>query len=319
MPASTPRILVVGYNAFDVTVPVSGLPVPDTKNEVSNLLIGGGGPGATAAVAMAKLGAQVRLVTPLADDLPGRLQEQELCAAGVDIDSCPRAAGYQTAKAVILVDSTLGHRTIFWSRGNLPLMTPETMDPAWLDQTDLLYIDGHEYPAALRLAPLARKRGLPVVMDAGSVRTGSREVVSLCTDVISSEIFAPELTGTPDPVEALQGMSGLGPEKVAMTFGAGGMLALVDGRPVAIPAFDLPVVDTTGAGDVFHAGYALGRALERNFLECLRLGAAAAGLKCGAWGGRPGLPDFDRVTEVLEGASARPLDPRIATYAPSER
>lgn len=315
MTASPPRILVVGYNAFDVTVPVEGLPVADTKYEVPGILIGGGGPAATAAVALARLGAQVQLVTPLADDLPGRLQEDELRAAGVDIGSCPRLPGHLTAKAVILVDPALGHRTIFWSRGDLPLMSPDAMDPDWLDGSELLYIDGHEHPAALKLAPLARKKGIPVVMDAGSVREGSRELVSCCTDVISSEVFAPVLAGTADPAAALFALASLGPERVAMTFGAGGMLALVDGSPLAVPAFDLPVIDTTGAGDVFHAGYALGVAQGRDFRQCLLLGAAAAGLKCGAWGGRPGLPDLSQVTQVLRSAAARPLDPRIARYA----
>lgn len=316
MTPSSPQILVVGYNAFDVTVPVHGLPVPDTKNEVPGILIGGGGPGATAAVAMARLGARVKLVTPLADDLPGRLQEDELVSAGIDISHCPRQIGHRTAKAVILVDPEQGHRTIFWSRGDLPHISPDEVDPAWLENTDLFYIDGHEYPAALKLAPLARGRKLPVVMDAGSVREGSRDLVSCCTDVISSEIFAPSLAGTDDPVQSLAFLSSLGPERVAMTFGGGGMLALVGGKPLAVPAYDLPVIDTTGAGDVFHAGYALGLALGRDFLGCLRLGAATAGLKCGAWGGRPGLPDLEQVHQVLREASTRPIDPRIARYGP---
>jgi len=73
---SHPRVLVVGYNAFDVTIPFAGTPLPDTKNEVSFIGLGGGGPGATAAVALARLGARVKLITPLTDDLPGRLQER---------------------------------------------------------------------------------------------------------------------------------------------------------------------------------------------------------------------------------------------------
>ncbi len=311
----SPRVLVVGYNAFDVTVPFSGRFFPDTKNEVSEIRIGGGGPGATAAVAMARLGAKVRLVTPLADDLPGQLQREELVAAGVDVGLCPRLVGQETAKAVILVDPAREYRTIFWARGGLPLLDPVLADPAWLDETDLFYIDGHEYPAALALAPAAREQGLPVVLDAGSVREGSRELVAICTDVVSSEIFAPVLTGKENPAEALAALAALGPDRVAMTFGGGGMLALVAGRPLAIPAFDLPVVDTTGAGDAFHAGYAFGLGTGRDFPACLRLGAAVAGLKCGAWGGRSGLPDLAAAEQVLAGAGVRPLDPRIAGFA----
>ena len=62
--SSVPRILVVGYNAFDVIVPVDGFPVPDQKAAAGPIVMGGGGPGATAAVALARLGAEVSLMTP---------------------------------------------------------------------------------------------------------------------------------------------------------------------------------------------------------------------------------------------------------------
>lgn len=315
MKGSSPRILVLGYSAFDVTVPFSGTPRNDGKHQVPAITLGGGGPGATAAVAMARLGGRVRLITPLTEDLPGRLQQNELNAAGVDLSLSPHFVDGRSAQAVILVDGQRMERTIFWSRGDLPQLDPEVMDPDWLDETDLFYTDGHENPGALVLAKEARRRGMPVVLDAGSVRPAADQLVELCTDVISSEVFAPALTGCADPVEALIELARRGPVRVAMTFGGGGLLALVGGKPVAVPAFDLPVVDTTGAGDAFHAGYAFGLALRWDFLGCLRLGAAVAGLKCRRWGGRPGLPEMPEALAVLEQAPLRPLDPRIASFA----
>jgi sulfofructose kinase len=312
-----PRVLVTGYNAFDVTVPFGGVPVADAKHAVPEILLGGGGPGATAAVALARLGAAVQLVTPLADDLPGRLQEQELLAAGVDLSHCPRREGHRSARAVILADAGKQHRTIFWSRGELPLIAPEEVSGQWLQGADLFYTDGHEPLASVKLGRRAREMGMPVVMDAGSVRQGSAELVALCSDVISSETFAPDLTGCQDPLEALEGLSRRGPARVAMTFGAGGMLTLVDGKPLAVPAFDLPVVDTTGAGDVFHAGYAYALATGLGLVDSLRFGAAAAGLKCRDWGGRRGLPDLAEVQSVLAQGKPRPLDPRLAAYPSS--
>ena len=116
----TPRILVVGYNAFDVTVAVPALPPADTKLEVPPIRLGGGGPGATAAVALARLGCVVRLLTPLTDDEPGRLQRRELLAAGVDLSACPVRADAASPMAVILVHPPQGQRTILWSRGAVP-------------------------------------------------------------------------------------------------------------------------------------------------------------------------------------------------------
>ena len=309
-----PRILVIGYNALDVTVPVTGLPSVDSKCEVSGIRVGGGGPGATAATALATLGAAVTLVTPLTDDPGGDIQVRELSAAGVDISRCPRLAGHEIAKAVILVDPAAETRTIFWSRGDLPCLSGDLVAPDWLDGMDLLYVDGHEPELQLATARLAREQGLPVVMDAGSVRDGTEDLVPVCTDVLSSRIFAGQMTGQADPASALQALQDLGPPRVGMTFGEGGVLVLTADGPRTVPAFAVPVVDTTGAGDVFHAGYAFARARGADLPEAAAFGAAQAALKCQGWGGRGSLPTLDEVEALLANGARRVPAPEIASY-----
>ncbi len=303
-----PRILVVGYNAFDVIVPVSDFPAPDEKAEVSRIITCGGGPGATAAVALARLGAEVKLITPLTDDVPGRLQRDELLAAGVDLSDSPTLEGLESPKAVILVDEARAQRTIFWSRGDIPHLEPGCVAPELLDDFDLLYTDGHEAEVSIRLARSARERGLPVVLDAGSVRVGSGELVACCTDVVSSRGFAPSLTGHAAPLDALRALRDMGPERVAMTFGSEGVLGLENDRPLPVPAFAVPIKDTTGAGDAFHAGYAFAMALGLDFRACLDWGSAVAGLKCRDWGGRLGLPTLPEVQGLLENGQRNSLD-----------
>jgi len=310
--SARPRILVVGYSAFDVTVRLGGLPAPDSKCEVPPILLGGGGPGATAAVALARLGADVRLLTPLTDDEGGRTQRRELDAAGVDLGPCPLLRDAACARAVILVDPADGRRTVLWSRGDLPLL-PEPADAdALLADRDLLLIDGHEPVAAAAAARAARKRGLPVVMDAGTVRDGSRSLVPLCTDVVAATGFAPVYTGRSDPAAALRALQAEGPSRTASTFGPGGVLGLEDGRLLAVPAWEVAAVDTTGAGDAFHAGYAFALGRGAGFAEALRWGAAVAALKCRDWGGRRGLPDLRETEAFLEAARPLPLDPAVA-------
>jgi sulfofructose kinase len=306
--SKAPRILVVGYNAFDVIVPAGKFPAPDEKAEVSRVITCGGGPGATAAVALARLGAEVKLITPLTDDLPGRLQRDELLAAGVDLTGSPTIAGRDSPKAVILVDEGRGTRTIFWSRGDVPQLESGYGAPELLDHIDLLYTDGHEVEVSLRLARLARERDLPVVMDAGSVRAGSAELVACCTDVVSSRGFAPALTGHAAPLDALSALRDMGPERVAMTFGSEGVLGLENDRPLQVASFTVPVKDTTGAGDAFHAGYAFALAQGREFDSCLDWGSAVAGLKCRDWGGRLGLPDLQEVQSLLANGKRNSLD-----------
>ncbi|MBD3221790.1 hypothetical protein GF314_11170 [bacterium] len=306
-PGARPRILVVGYSAFDVTVPVAAVPPADAKREVPAIRLGGGGPGATAAVCLARLGAAVQLVTVLGDDHPSAMQREELRGAGVDLAGTRIAAGHRSALAVIHVDRERQTRTVFWSRGDLPRLRPDEVDPAWVDRCDLLYHDGHEPAAMLTLAGRARERGLPVVMDAGAVREGSAEVVAASTDVISSRGFAPALTGREDPAAALRALRRRGPSRVAMTFGEAGVLALGehDDRVDHLAAYAVDVVDTTGAGDAFHAGYALGRARGDAWHQALELGAAVAALKCRDWGGRAALPTLAAAEALRAGGRRR--------------
>lgn len=307
-----PRILAVGYNAFDVTVAVPALPAPDTKLEVLPIRIGGGGPAATAAVAMARLGCAVRLLTPLTADEPGRLQRAELLAAGIDLSGCPLCDGPASPMAVILVHPPGGQRTILWSRGAVPpLPVPAEPDRELADR-DLLYVDGHEPAASVALASAAVALGLPVVMDAGTLREGSRELVALCSDVISSAVFAPAFSGCAEPAAALRALREAGPQRVAMTFGSGGVLGLEGDLLLAVPAFAVETVDTTGAGDAFHAGYACALARGEPFPRALRFGAAVAALKCRAWGGRAGLPTFAETAAFLVQAPVHPLAPAVA-------
>jgi sugar/nucleoside kinase (ribokinase family) len=301
-------ILVVGYNAWDVLVAAPACLPRDAKVEAAQIVMSGGGPAATAACALARLGADVRLVTPLADDLPGRMQRQDLQAAGVDCSLSPARPDCESPRAVILV-APGGERTILWRRGALPPLAPAEVRPQWGGGVELLLCDSHEPAAAAVLAAVARARGVPVVLDGGTARTGMAALVPLCTDVVSSSVFAPALTGCDGAGDALRALAGLGPERVAMTMGAAGCLALDDGVLVHVPAFRVDVVDTTGAGDAFHAGYALARARGLPWLACLEYGSAVAALACRGLGGRRSLPTSAEVAALIgtgERRSERP-------------
>lgn len=302
------RVLVIGYNALDITVDAGGLPHTDTKHEVAGILIGGGGPAATAAVCLARLGADVSLVTVFGDDEGAALQRRELDAAGVDLARCVIRPGFPSARAVILVDPAAAARTIFWSRGGLPPLAMGEVDPAWLDDYDLLYCDGHEPLVAASLAQRARSRGLPVVLDAGSVRPGTAELLPHCTDVIASSSFVPAFTGCVEPEMGLRRLQSIVRGRVAATYGAAGVLALAVEPPQAafhVPAYEVAVRDTTGAGDAFHAGYAFARLRGDDWPDGLDFGAAVAALKCRDWGGRLGLPTLAEVGDLMNNGTRR--------------
>jgi sulfofructose kinase len=307
-----PSVLVVGYCAYDVIVPVAGLPPVDSKLQVERIITGGGGPGATAAVALSRLGCEVRLLTVLTADEGGLVQRRELEEAGVDLEGCPVHPG-PGGRAVILVHPDDGKRTILWSRGGLPALAPPADPDAILAGRGMLYLDGHENFAALPLAAAARRLGLPVVLDAGSVREGTRDIVPLCTDVLAAAAFGPDFAGAADPRGVLAAILATGVERAAVTFGSGGLVACAaGGEPFVVPAFAVDAVDSTGAGDVFHAGYAAARLQGAGFEDALVHGAAVAALKCRDYGGRRALPDGAEARAFAAGAARRAVAPVLA-------
>lgn len=305
------RILVVGYSAWDLIFPLASTPEPDTKTEVSPMVTCGGGPAANAAAALAALGDQVRLVSVLSDDVFGRAQLADLERAGVDVSLARVAPDSRTPLAVIRVDPRNGERRIYWERGDLPRLDPDTVDTAWLDSADLLLCDAHEVPAAARLAAAAGRRGLSVVLDAGSVRPGVPDLIPHCTDVIGALDFATDLAGIADRPEALRRLRARGPRRVGTTLGRAGVLGLDEDGLRHVPAFLSDAVDTTGAGDAFHAGYAWSLAAGGDFIANLRSGAAVAALQCRAYGGRGGLPDAAEVAELLARGACRVETPPL--------
>jgi len=304
------RALVIGYHAWDVLVPCAELPPRDGKRACPGMTAAGGGPAATAAVALARLGVAVRYVGLLPDDGPGRLQAEELTAAGVDLTLAVPAPGARSPLAVSLVDPGTGGRRILWDRGDLRTLRADEADPAWLDDADLLLADTHEPAAALVLARAAAARGLPAVLDAGTPRPGARELAAACSDVIAAAGFARAVSGHSDPRRALSDLRALGPRRVATTCGERGALALDADGFRHVPAFAVRAVDTTGAGDAFHAGYAWGLLRGEDFSGALDCGAAVAAAAVGALGGRAALPAPEAVLRLrAEGRRHPVLDP----------
>lgn len=299
------KALVIGYHAWDVVLPCGELPPLDHKGECPGMITGGGGPAATASVALARLGVDVEYLGVFGDDAPSRMQREELVVEGVVVERCPVETGGRSPLAVAIVDPTSGCRRICWSRGSLRRLRIDEVDPGWLTGIDLLLTDSHEPLAAAVLAREARRRSIPVVLDGGTPRDGVAELMPLVSDAIGSEIFAPRLTGSEDQREALIALGKLGPGRVATTMGERGCLALERGSWLHVPAFDVPVIDTTGAGDAFHAGYAWGLLRGEDFAGALRTGAAVAGLACGGMGGRSALPSPEAVLDLLTHGQAR--------------
>ncbi len=292
-------VVGVGYTAYDYLGIVPHLPEPDTKLEVLELLEQGGGPVSTALVTLARLGRKPALIAKIGGDTRGRLMLEDLHREGVDTRGVVVSPEHDSQFAFIMVEPEKGHRTILWGRAGLPNLTEDEIDLDLVRSARLLHVDNHEIPAAIAAARAAKEAGIPVLVDAGTPDGRIEELLSRVDYAVASQSFPEKLTGIRDPVKALEAICSYGPRLAAMTLGSDGAMALTEDGVFRSPGFPVKVVDTTGAGDVFHGAFAYGVLEGWDVPEILRFSSAVAAMKCGSLGGRTGIPTLPEVEEFL--------------------
>jgi sulfofructose kinase len=177
----------------------------------------------------------------------------------------------------------------------------------WITTARVLHVDGYHTAAATTAARWARAAGSPVVADLDVLHPGLDTLLPLIDYPIVSRDFPERLTGISDLREALAMMhSTYGSTLTAATLGAEGVIAW-DGTTLHhVTSYRVPVVDTTGAGDIFHAGFIYGLLQEDwTLTERLEFACAAAALNCTAVGAR------GRIGSLEEIAALRSVSPRI--------
>ena len=296
-----------GLNTTDLLAVLATRPVAGTKQEIRRFEALPGGQAATAMTACGRLGWAARYVGRFGDDAHGAGGRMSLTNAGVDISASETVAGATNAVSLVLVDETTGQRTVLWSRHPALEMTPEDIPADAVRSGRVLLVDCHETAAATRAAQLARRAGIPTVVDVEQVRPGIEGLLSEIDVIITAEEFPSAHTGVADLGGALQALvETYRPALVCATLGERGSLALIAGEELWTPPFRVPVVDTTGAGDAFRGGFIggwLAGGGETDCVEVLRFANAVAALNCRRLGARDGLPTRPEVDQLLRGGA----------------
>ncbi len=299
LPASKPfDVVALGLNAVDHLCVVPEYPEYGFKRKMSAFSRQGGGQAATAMVACSRWGARTKYMGKVGPDELGSFSLESIASEGVDVSDV-LVAGFGTNQfAFILVDASTGERTIIWHRGPELAIDPNELVREAFGQGRVLLLDGHEVAASIQAARWAKEAGVPVVLDAERVKEGTDELVGLTDVLLASSDFPALLTGASDEREALETLSGLGPTLVGMTLGRDGSIALYRGEWIRTPGYAVDAVDTTGAGDIFHAGFVYGMLRDWPLEDILRFANAAAALSCRALGGRTGIPAIEETTAL---------------------
>jgi sulfofructose kinase len=258
---------------------------------ISDFLIQGGGLVGTALVTCARLGAQAALYARLGKDEVGDRILRELHAEGVDVENVQLCPESTSPFSFIHVDKETGERTIFFrSAHNIPSPIQHP-DLRTVTRSNAALVDDSLMDLSLAVASAAKANGIPVV---GDMLPNSRNAELLaCVDALIVPRFFLESDGVQGDIDrALDAIRSYGPSIAVITLGESGWVySSPDGKGRG-DAFSVDVVDTTGAGDVFHGAFAFGMASGWGTEMCCRFSAAVAALKCTRMGGRTGIPSY---------------------------
>ncbi|MDD3886412.1 MAG: PfkB family carbohydrate kinase [Victivallaceae bacterium] len=288
----------LGFCSNDYLSLLPSIPM-DSKVQMLEHIVQGGGPGATSTVAAARLGLAAAFIGVVGDDDPGKKILADFESEGVSTRAMIVRSGHSSPIAECWIDAPTGKRSVAWTRGDLAELAADEVDCAMIRQAKVLHIDGHNPVGALAAVKEAKKNGVLVNFDAGTLRPGVPELLPYVDLLIASEAFARSFTHEEELDKAIFKLAETGAAVVGVTMGELGSMVLDGGRILRCPAFKIKPVDTTGAGDVYHTGFCVRYLETHDLLDCMRFGSAVSALKCLKLGGRTGIPSRTQVDEFL--------------------
>ena len=312
---ATPRVDVagIGNNATDTILRLPRFPSPDSKTEILSAEVMPGGQVASALVACRRWGLSARYVGKIGDDDAGGLQIREMQREGIEahwiiVKNCASQSAY------ILVDESSGERTVLWQRNPRIALLPEDLRTEWVLGARILLIDGHDTAAAAQGARWARQNGILVVGDFDNCYPGIEVLLQYVDFPVTSKDFPERLTGEKDLLKSLPEIfRRFRPRLVAATLGRFGVLAWDGSHFQYHPGFQVRVLDTTGAGDVFHGAFVFGLVQSWPMDEIIEFSCAAAAMNCQAHGARGGISSLDNIALLRATAPRSDL-----AYSPEE-
>jgi sugar/nucleoside kinase (ribokinase family) len=288
----------VGLNATDTLIPLTDYPLRGSKMEYSNASVMPGGQVATTVVACQTWGLQTRYVGKLGDDHAACLHRETFDRLGVEARLITVSGGV-SPQSLILVDGG-GERTVLCRRDEIMALQPAELKREWIVNARVLHVDGHETAAATLAASWAHEAGIPVTADLDETYPGVDDLIANIDYLIVSKDFSCKLMQDNNLESALRRMQARYNCKLsAATLGEDGVLAWDGKRFYRSAAYRVPVVDTTGAGDIFRAGFIYGLLQEWPLDRLLDFSCAAAALNCMAAGARGGIKTVEAVENLM--------------------
>lgn len=301
---SSCEIAVLGAAAVDWVARVDELPRRDGITWAKGYEPFPGGSGANMASAIAKLGKPVRFIGRLGDDEGGKILWEAFQRDGIDPIAIRIERGQRSASCFIAVDLR-GNREIFCLGGIALYDRPQDLSPAWFAGVKILILADAYPEVALAAIALVGEQARVIFTPGGLMAHLPRPeldgLLSKTNVLIASRVEAEKMSDCTDLDEAVRRLAGRGPQVVIVTLGERGALLWDGHAAISLPAFEpVKIVDTTGAGDAFAAGFSIGMAGGMDYISAVRLGNAVSAIKISSFGARNGVPDLQQAIEWIQ-------------------
>jgi len=301
-------VVVVGSLNFDLVVHVERMVAPGETLSGKEFQSHPGGKGANQAAAIGRLGHPVYMMGRIGTDAFGEELRSSLDSAGVDTTFVAASEGSSGVALIVL--SSSGENSIVVVPGANALLKPEDLD-ANLEviRSASIVLTQLEIPLATvaHLAEICAREGVPLVVDPAPAQHLPPEILHNISWITPNEVEARFFSSHGSSQNGESGLKmlsnhlmSLGPRNVLLKLGErGAYLATRDGGRTAIPAFKVPVLDTTGAGDAFNGAFAAALARGAAPVEAAEFASAAAALSVTRFGALPSMPMRTEVEALL--------------------
>jgi sugar/nucleoside kinase (ribokinase family) len=263
---------------------------------------------ATAIVSAARLGARTRYLGKFGDDAGGRAVRAALSREGIDLSESRVIPGVSNQSAFVVIDQKSKTRNVFGHVDPRLRVSADDFSHEAITSGKILYLGGRNPEEMVEFARMGQNTGCLVVVDADSTAEGIFDLLPHAHVVICPEQFLTSFTRKKQPKRALEEIAEMGPSLVCTTQGPKGAIALCNGKFYEHTSYRVDVVDTTGAGDVFHGAVLVGILDHLPVQKILRLANAAAAIKCQRLGGQRGIPHRAEVETFLASRSSKKAD-----------
>lgn len=296
-------VIGLGSSTMDVLTLVEHFPKEREVQQALSTVIHGGGPVATALVAVSRLGGRTAMIDSIGDDWVGDLVLRDFQREGVSTQTIEIHQGQTTSISTILVSAADGARAIMFQPGSAPEPVLSESQKTAIQSAKILHINGRYATACMKAIELAQAAKVLVSLDggAGRFRPEMQEIVPLSDICIVARDFAEKYTGESELSKSAELLLNEGPQIVVVTDGINGSwVCTKDGLSFHQPAFLFPkTVDTTGCGDSYHGAFLFGLLKGFAIEKTAALASAVAAMNSQQLGGRSGIPKLDEAIKFL--------------------